>query len=62
MQHLKNYFLGYFKEYSSRPDKKKKAQEKVGEVGMELPFPLGTQPVPVLSFVHQPEVLISLHL
>lgn len=50
-----NYFLGYFKEYSSRPDKKKKAQEKAGEAGMELPFPLGTQPVLALVFVHQPK-------
>ena len=51
MQHLKNYLLGYFKEYSSRTDKEKKAQDKVREVGMELPSPLGTH---LSQWTHQP--------
>lgn len=59
MQHLKNYLLGYFKEYSSRTDKEKKAQDKVREVGMELPSPLGTH---LSQYFHQREALISLHL
>ena len=62
MQHLKNYLLGYVRGYSSRTDNEKKAQGKVREVGMGASVPSWHIPVPVLSFVHQPEALISLHL